>query len=855
MSPEKIEKAKKNNTPGLYYFPDRLRKSLAMIPRYPVTVVEALSGFGKTTAVREYLKENLLRHSREYWHICLGEPSSRTWEGICWLFEESDPDVAAGLKELGPPTMETLADVAALVRGVRVDKETFLVVDNYQLFENEIRREIINAFSVHGSENLHIIFITQPLSASKESVHYASIHRLDNGDFLFDRDSTARLCRLFGIKLPEKDWDYIYNVSEGWIAVIRLQVENYKKTGSFAYMRDMDNLIETAIWNRTSENDRKFLMAVSLLDGFTPQQAAVMLNAPSLPPNAEDLLRQNVFIPYSEEGGAYYMHALLRNFLRKRFENAPDDFRFEILRRAGDACASAGDYFSAASFYRRAEDFSALFSLPFTSRYLNSQKEAGIMKFVAEVLSECPDDMLAGRPFVALAFAFQFLVSGMRLEFSRMLGIIQRFVSAPPKGGNYPSGDTPESDLNRIKGEFALLTSFTCFNDIERMSAHHREALEYLGSKGAAGGYESPQASVTFGTTPWTFGITSVLYLFWSGRGELEKELCSMDDCMPHYTKLTGGHGAGADSVMRAEAMLLRGDDVESEILYHRAIYMARSENQSSICLCAELILARIAVLRGDSEGYLASMDNIRRYADEGRNHKPITRMAEMCFAATSLSLGIPDDVADWLRDADKIRETLYIQGLPYGHILYGACLVRTKRWSEVFGLSDAAEGMAVEMNYLLPQVYWNIYRTVACLGMKRSADESGARKYLARALELALPDRVYLPFAEYGSFILPILEQVRRGKDFDAERMDALIALCRRQISGTEAVNRSLSGKETVLTPRQREIAMLMRERFSTKEIASALFIAESTVKSAQKIIYDKLNVHSKRELAKIEL
>ena len=38
-----------------YYFSPRIQKQLALIPRYPLTVVEAPSGFGKTTAVREYL--------------------------------------------------------------------------------------------------------------------------------------------------------------------------------------------------------------------------------------------------------------------------------------------------------------------------------------------------------------------------------------------------------------------------------------------------------------------------------------------------------------------------------------------------------------------------------------------------------------------------------------------------------------------------------------------------------------------------------------------------------------------------------------------------------------------------------
>ena len=51
-------------------------------------------------------------------------------------------------------------------------------------------------------------------------------------------------------------------------------------------------------------------------------------------------------------------------------------------------------------------------------------------------------------------------------------------------------------------------------------------------------------------------------------------------------------------------------------------------------------------------------------------------------------------------------------------------------------------------------------------------------------------------------------------------------------------------------LTPSEREIAMLLREGYSAKEAAARLFVAESTVTSARKIIYEKLGIHSCREL-----
>jgi LuxR family maltose regulon positive regulatory protein len=55
----------KYNRSKTYCFSDKLKRQLDQMPYYPLTIVEAPSGFGKTTAVREYLKENLAPDAQE----------------------------------------------------------------------------------------------------------------------------------------------------------------------------------------------------------------------------------------------------------------------------------------------------------------------------------------------------------------------------------------------------------------------------------------------------------------------------------------------------------------------------------------------------------------------------------------------------------------------------------------------------------------------------------------------------------------------------------------------------------------------------------------------------------------------
>ncbi|HYF92124.1 MAG TPA: response regulator transcription factor [Symbiobacteriaceae bacterium] len=56
----------------------------------------------------------------------------------------------------------------------------------------------------------------------------------------------------------------------------------------------------------------------------------------------------------------------------------------------------------------------------------------------------------------------------------------------------------------------------------------------------------------------------------------------------------------------------------------------------------------------------------------------------------------------------------------------------------------------------------------------------------------------------------------------------------------------------DTVLTPREREILILVAEGFTNAEIAKKLYISEKTVQTHRSNILDKLNIHDRTELVR---
>jgi len=842
------------------YLPEKLKEQLAQITNYPVTVVEAPSGFGKTTAVKEYLNNSLPDGAIQYWYTCLSESPLVAWAGICDMLSNINSDLGSNLKKLGFPTMETLMYITAGFKNIDCAKETYMVIDNYQLIKSDILKELISIFSVHGCPRLHMIFITQNLGKKVQfTFHNNNIHTIDSSVFFFDKESTANLLKMEGIRLNDAELNSVYAITEGWISALRLQISNYKQTGSFDYTADIDHLVENAILNMLSDEEKSYLVSLSVLDSFTARQAAIMLEEETLPDHLREMLKNNDFIRYYPREKIYVMHSILQNYLRNQFyQFQPDSFQKRVLHKAGKSCVAESDYSSAIQFFFKVKDFDAILSMPFDGVYLTNRRESNIIELLTEVINECPDDILCRYPFVLIMFCYLFRLEGqddMYLKLSRLTDFI---LERNPEG-------LSQDVLKQIKGEFLLLKSLTLYNDIKKVYEGQKAAYKLLGGP----------SRYRLNDIPFTMGGTSVLSMFWREPGKLDETLLNMQRFLPLHIKLTHGQGVGADSVLCAEMMLMRGDDNQAEILCHKALYQARSKHEFCICLCAEQVLARVAILRGDVEGFFTALQNIKSYAKESSNHY-ILRMIDICLSVISVALDITDMVAKWFCDIESINKKVYARAVPYVTILYSHLLVREKRHAEYLGLVDDAICLSKEMNYIFPQLYSFIFKSRVYYSRGR---EPEALKNLEEAFKLAFPDKIYLPFAQFtymddlltkardgfathrnNSYELSVNENHAASADMSAnqarwkEDIDNVMKLYNRYHKGKEIILNAFRQSKSPLTPREREVALLAKNRLSHQEIADKLCISKATVRTILHNAYIKLGIHSKSELYKLD-
>ncbi len=818
-----------------YYFSNRLKRQLDEIPDYPLTIVEAPSGFGKTTAVREYLKNEISRTAGEYWYTCLGEPASTAWMGICELFSNVNIKVADELKSLKLPTQDMLFYMRAILRSLSCQKETYLVIDNYQLVDCDIHRELISVFSMHGNPKLHMIFITQQLDSRQQlSVHNDNIHTIEASSFFFDREGIASLFRMEGLRLTEGELENIFINTQGWVSAIRLQMINYKETGSFLCLAGIEQLVETAIWDRLAPIEQDFLLRVSVFDSFTARQAVAMLEYDIMPEEIERELRTSDFIRYFPEKRLFIIHSILLDDLRNRFyHHQTEEYQSRVFYKAGTACAAMKQYCLAAEFFYKVRDFDAILSLPFTRKYLDEQKEKCGEGMLVAIVSGCPEEILCKYPFTMIVFGHHAILVGECGIYKKLRGLLQHVVE---EGINFT-----REEIRKIRGECILLEALGRFNDISKMQEGFKAAWELLGDS----------SDMAENSTPWLSVFVTTFGMFWRESGGLDRTLQLIEETKPIYRKFSRDQAAGLCYMVQAEVMLVRGRDDEAEILCHKALYEARSYRQASICIFAELSLARIFILRGDAENFFVAVRNIQGYAKENQDLS-VHRMVDLCMSVISLILGIKDHVAPWLYDMESIKKSLYAPVIPFAQILHLRLLLMDKRYNEFYAVSqiilEDPGNPGGDIKYLMPKAYYLIFLAVA---KHNNGSDTEALKHLKEALDIALPDQIYLPFADHEcmvEFLTANFIQHSGGS------IPALIDLCKRQGRGVSMIRKAAQQKKSPLTPREREVAHLAKNRISSREIANKLYISEATVKTILRSVYSKLDIHSRSELASKE-
>jgi len=805
------------------YFPNRIMDKLRLIKSYPITIVEAPSGFGKTTAVRAFFDKFISESIPVYWHTFLGESFHASWKSLCNIFARADSESADRLLELGTPDEDSVPLVTEILENMECNEEIYVVLDNFQDIGVAFINRLLEALAKQGGEKLHVLIVTQQLSVEGALITGQNhrIYKISAQDLKFTKSDAADYYKQVGLRITPRQLDSVYSRSDGWIAALYLHMLAFVQTGSFE-TGDMEKLLHTAMWGKLSSDKQNVLLALSVFNSFTLQQLDFMREGISGFSEAE--LRENPFIRFDRETGSYYMHSILQTYLTQQFENMTEEFKTKIYLRSGDWFGKTGSYIDALRFYHQAGAYEKIFALPLTSLDVADHAVGeNVRPIILDLLDKTGYEvkLLYPQSMINIAFALFFLG-----EHQRLMGLQGEITDIIQNCGLL------EKQKMALAGEMELLMSFLEYNKIDKMSERHLKALELIGG---------PTSLINIKST-WTFGSPSVLYLYHRESGKLAEELAQMDECMPHYYRLSNGHGSGAEIVMRAEAEFFAGNLDAAETLCHKALFVSDSKKQNSIYQCALFLLVRIFMMRGDLENMRAARTSLRERAKLSREDL-CRHTIDLCDGFINVTLDEQDNLPLWLSQGDISERYLSIMVVPSAHIIYGRALLGRREYLKLLGASEYFMGISGIFSNVLPQIYTKIYMAQASAALGKEAE---AVRLLADALEIALPDKLYMPFAENGEGIknlLPKAAELITDKGC-IDKINELACIFRESVGKIKA-------DRPVLTDREQEVCTLIAEGLTNKQIADRLFISLSTVKTLVSRILEKMGVTSRTQLA----
>lgn len=803
------------------YYPKALMEKLENIKSYPMTLLEADSGFGKSTALQHFFDIRNPEAFPLYKHEFQSETPAEAWKVFCGLIAAFDMESAERLLVIGMPDEDTMPEIARTIHNIFCDRETFLLMDNFQLWKLYRPCEFLKCLSNHGGEKLHVIVATHPYVKEERGglVRSGRLYLLQEEAFAFPKEDVDIYYREAGLPLTGSQLEDVMRLTDGWVMALYIQMDAFVRTGKFE-QGGMTALMQKTFWGGLSEDEKEFLLEISIFPTFTLSQAQAFSGL-TMEGTENRLREKRFFIRYDRDNSCYTMHTQLKKMLEEKFTFLSEERQREIYLKGGDLANKAGDRMNTLRFYYRAGAWERLYAMPLTSYNIADTIDETTTPMILDIMEHTTHEMKVRYPKSLVPLAFTLFFLGQNEELLRQKDEIEAVILECA---------VSEKEKDAMRGELELLLSFLEYNRIDDMSVRHRRALELL---------DGPASLINTKST-WTFGSPSVLYMYWRESGKLDEELEQMDECMPYYYRLSRGHGTGAELIMRAEVHLYRGETQEAEILCHRAIFTSDSKHQSSISQCGVFTLARLALLCGDRE---LLEDSLATLLDRSfRNTEDLCRYTyDMAHGYLSLLLGKPEAVAPWLGEGKIDDRRLVIMAQPFAYIIYGRALLEQKEYKKLLGVGEYALGISSIFPNLLPQVYMKLYmaQALAALGKTREAKET-----LRDALAASLPDRMYLPFAENYDGIKKLLPDC-----CEQEARETIAALARSLAEGLEAI----TGKG--FTPREREIFQLAKQGLENKEIAEKLGIQISTVKNTFSRMYQKAGVSNKAQLLLLNL
>lgn len=809
------------------FLTERLRRKLDEIKSHPVTTIIAPMGFGKTTAINWWSKRQVKKQEDTIILRQMITTDSMTdfWSGLCRALK-GYPVLAEQIKVLGYPKDARSTSILAELLDDALSKSSnpiyYIIEDIYILQQKQLVPLLI--FLSHSMpETVHIILVSRnQIFREEEKMRLGNLLcEITVKDLRLKYEEIDIYAKHCEIKASSDEIRDLAKSSEGWISMVYLNFKYYIENETWlSNSEDIFTLIDQVLLNPLPENNREFLILLGMSEEFTKEQAVYLWNDSDTVDLLESLTKNNAFIT-KNENGIYRYHHMLRQSTRQKFSKKSEEYQRDKYSRLGHWYLNIEEYIPACYAFYRAKDWDALFITVKRDRFnsFNTEHSQNLCKW----LNECPEEIILKYPSAITSCMLEMFTIYNIPELMRMKELLLKSLEQ--------NTTLTKEERNNLLGDAEVSESFLFFNNISAMSEYHRRANHLL----------SRTSFSVDQKAPWTFTSPSVLMMYHRNIGGADGENEEMKECMPYYYQISDGHGNGAEYIFQAELLYERGQIIDADISNRIAMAHAKRKDQYSIMLSSKILSMRMAILNGNWNEIENCSIDCREWLLNEKQYVLINTLDISQGFIYSLLEHI-EDLPKWILEGRLSEAFFMFPAQPVIHAYYNQLLLAKHQWTEVIARHEECEEIYSVFNNVMCQIWLYIQRAAALNKLNRFREAVDSLKI---ALDMAIPDRIIMPFVESESYIEDVLIELRE-KGIYIEAIDSILSLSEEFRKGKQKIlwEHWSEHEDYGLSQRELEIAKLAAMRKTNLEIAEELHIAEGTVRNQLSRIFEKLDI-----------
>lgn len=798
----------------------RIIETLLQAGNVPVVVIVAQMGYGKTTAVENFLEKK--RECKKIW-LALGQKEMNEgflWTKLCVRLEEAGFPFASAMQENGLP--ENQYEIECMIDLVRngFEQMTYLVLDDCHKCNSKKLLELVEYISCERIPNLQVILISRlrPDMRYGELWMKGSCILIEQDLLTMSSEEIAEFFEINGITVPQEDLDQILAYTEGWMAAVYLVLIDYKSNGKFRNLGGVNHLVYRFIYNDMPEEAKQILMKLSLFDSYTLDQAVYITQMEScrylLPQMAENI----GFVKYNSETECFSLHTVLRSVvgLEREKEKIPKEPLYELSAKWYE---KSGRHIEAIHDYELAHKSDAVY------RILNRHRDCGLYDQSGGIIKgffqngNKEEHLL--HPIAYIYYIYKVVVYENYFEGKRMFEEVWEY---------YRTHECQEMSAKQIQGELYLMKCTIEFNNLELMAENIGIAYEMMEDK----------HSCIFSDLILTYGAPEMLFLYHSQPGKLKRTVEMAKKYTFYYSVLINGYEGGWDDLFDAEYDFTTGNVAAASLLAEWTCEKAVIREHTCVVVSAYFVRLRCLVHMGKREEFLSLMEELEQYMS--RSERIAERMEyEITISYLYGCMGEIEKIASWIVDFKLENCNRMVRSVRSGCVCYGIVLLKKGQWMRLEALAEEMLVPYSVSKHVYAFIYAEIYYALAQYhlhGMERGL------LHLQKCLELARCDGIKMPIVEYIEYLEPMLMELSKTNAYAAE----LLVLGAKQKAGIESCRKDGNfKKQELLTEREKEIMGFVCRGCTNQEISSELHLAIVTVEKKLTGIYRKLGVQNR--------